>query len=318
MTEQLSLFAEENVTFNTGVQQLLDLDFAGCLETLEHYRDSFPWARDVSFEIEMASFLHVRLADANWGAINPQEAEKRCQIWQEFQTAFGYPWNPDSIGDKLEVRYFSMLVDGLRSGTCSETSRLPDGTPVGLFFVLARRPKEAIRALQASLRDKPDDAAAYGYLGDAHFLLHDIRRARVCYREAFAIEPMEVDLERIKDDELKEFLDLLGDDEEVGGNHVAWFPVVARLERIFEPRVSSDLEDLNRWIVQYLELLEAHQEEGDRTLIPKLFYRAMVLSDNAHMMKHVNNIDLPSIRRDMKRWHPALFGRYMRQLQRAE
>ena len=133
MPEQLSLFAEENVTFNAGMQQLLELDFSGCLETFERYRKSFPWARDVSFEIEIATFLHARLANANWRTINLQEAEEYRRIWEESQTTFGYPWNPDSIGDKLEARYFSMLVDGLHSGTCSETIRFPDGTPVGLF-----------------------------------------------------------------------------------------------------------------------------------------------------------------------------------------
>jgi len=43
----------------------------------------------------------------------------------------------------------------------------------------------------------------------------------------------------------------------------------------------------------------------------------MVLSDNARMMRHLNNIDLVEIRRNMKRWHPALFERYMRHLEGA-
>jgi tetratricopeptide (TPR) repeat protein len=318
MPEQLSLFAEENVTFNTGIQQLLGLDFAGCLETLGRYRKLFPWGWDVSSEVGMATFLHARLADANWVSVDPVEARKRYQVWQEFERAFGYPWKTGSIGEKLQIRFFSRLVDGLCSDSSPEVTRLPDGMPVGLLYVLARRPKEAIRALEASLREKPNDASAYGYLGDAYFLLDDIRQARVCYREAFAMEPMEVDLERLQDVELKGLLHLLGDDEEIGGSPMEWFPVVARLEGLFEPCVLSDLADLGQWITRYQELLENQEKEGSGRLVPKLFYYAMALSDNPNMMKHVNHMDLPAIRRHMKRWHPALFGKYMRQLEGTE
>jgi len=93
--------------------------------------------------------------------------------------------------------------------------------------------------------------------------------------------------------------------------------VVARLQGIFEPRVSSDLEDLNHWVARYLELIEALQQDEDRTLIPKLFYHGMVLSDNARMMRHLNNIDLVEIRRNMKGWHRVLFAKYMRHLEGA-
>jgi len=312
MAEQLSLFAEENTLFNIGTQRLLKLDFAGCLETLGRYRKLYPWGRDVSSVIEMASFFGTKLVKETGRAVDPKEGERRYRIWREFEAAFGYPWRTDSIEEKLQVQYFSMLTDGLISGGYSEMAVLPDGTPVGLIYLLARRTKEAVSSLQASIRDKPNNAATYGYLGDAYFLLGDVRRARRCYLEAFAVEPTEVDLTRLQDVEIKELLNGLAEEEEFDEDPIAWFPVAAQLEEIFERRVSTDLEDLDRWVTRYLELLEGYKKHEDGASIPRLFYHAMVLSDNAQMMKNVKKMDLLEIRRNMKKWQPVLFARYMK------
>lgn len=314
MPEQLSLFAEENTRFNTGTQQLLKMDFAGCLETLERYRKLFPWGRDVSSVMEMASFFSTKLAEENWTAVDPGEGERRYQIWREFEAAFGYPWRPDSMEEKLQVEYFSRLADSLISGGYGEITALPGGTPAGLIHLLASRVKQAVASLEASIREKPGDAAAYGYLGDAYFLLGDVRRARLFYREAFAIEPAHVDLKRLQDDEIKEFLNAPLEDEGFEGDPLAWFPVAAQLDGIFERRISTDLGDLDHWVTRYLELLESHRKHEDRALIPRLFYHAMILSDNAPMMKHAEKTDVLEIRRNMRKWQPVLFARYMEML----
>ena len=57
MAEQLSLFGDENTLFNTGLQQLLEMDFGGCLETLERYRKMFPWGRDTGKEMVILVWL---------------------------------------------------------------------------------------------------------------------------------------------------------------------------------------------------------------------------------------------------------------------
>lgn len=318
MPEQLSLFAEENTLFNVGIQRLLEMDFAGCLEVLGRYRKLFPWGRDVSCAMEMTSFLNTRLVKETRVAIDQEEGERRYQIWQEFEAAFDYPWRPGSLEERLQVKYFSMLTDGLLSSGYGEITALPDGTPTGLIYLLAGRVRQAVASLQSLIREKSDDATAHGYLGDAYFQLGDVRRARLCYREAFAIEPSQVDLKRLQDNETKEFLDALSEDEEFEGDPIAWFPVAAQLEGIFERRVSSDQADLDHWLARYLELIEGHKMHEDRALIPRLFYHAMVLSDNAHMMKHAEKTDVLEVRRNMRKWHPVLFARYMEMLESKE
>jgi len=42
----------------------------------------------------------------------------------------------------------------------------------------------------------------------------------------------------------------------------------------------------------------------------------MVISDYASIMKFIKKVDLIQVRQSMKEWHPALFARYMIQLEK--
>jgi hypothetical protein len=138
--------------------------------------------------------------------------------------------------------------------------------------------------------------------------------ARICYREAFSMAPHQVDFQRLKDREIKERIEDPGEREELDGDTFDWFPVRAQLDGIFEPRVLRDLDSLKHWLNRYLNLLKAYRNQEDKAIIPRLFYHAMVLSDNAEMLQHVKKANLVEIRQMMKTWQPALFARYMRLL----
>ncbi|UCG11349.1 MAG: hypothetical protein JSU72_12445 [Deltaproteobacteria bacterium] len=311
MTEQLSLFGEENTLFNAGVKQLLDMDFDGGLQTLERYGKLFPWGREVRTEVEIATFWKSKLDQVVWTPIDPMEAERLYRIWVEFERTFNYPWREDSIEEQLRVVFFSKLANGLEAGGYSTLTKLTGGTPVGLIYLMARRLDVAINSLQTLIAADPENPKAYGYLGDTYRLRGDARTARLCYREAFVIAPGRVDLARLQDDELKERLDELGEDEDQQGDFLEWFPVRAQLEGIFERRVFRDLDDLKHWLQGYLDLVKAYKKTKDPAFVPRLFYHAMVLSDNAPMMRFIKKVDLSEIRRKMKEWHPGLFARHI-------
>ena len=67
-----------------------------------------------------------------------------------------------------------------------------------------------------------------------------------------------------------------------------------------------------------MDLVKTYGKTRDDDLVPPLFYHAMVLSDNASMMKFIKKVDLVEVRQRMKKWHPVLFGRHMRELEKKE
>jgi tetratricopeptide (TPR) repeat protein len=315
MTEQLSLFGDENTLFNTGVQRLLDMDFRGCLETLERYRKLFPWGQNVRQEMAMAEFWLEKLNQAKWTEIDSAEAERRYRLWLEFEEASGFSWPEESIEGQFQVRYFERLADDLAAGP-KAAPRLPGGTPLGLIHLLAGRPDSAIALLQAFIAVVPEDARAYGYLGDAYAARGDLRTARICYREAFVLEPGAVDVKRLRDPGLREILSDAPEEDDGEPPAIEWLPVRAQLSGIFERRVLRNMEEVQQWLQRYLDLVKAQGKNAQEALVPRLFYHAMVLSDNASMLRFIKHVDLAEVRRMMKGSNPALFARHMRAVER--
>jgi tetratricopeptide (TPR) repeat protein len=318
VSEQLSLFGDENILFNTGLQQLLEMDFSGSIETLERYSRLFPWGREPDREISISKFWLEKLGSGNRADINPAEAERRYLLWLEFEEAFGHPWKDDSIERDFQARYFSRIADGLAEGGPVEAAKLPGGTPTGLMYLLAGRPEPAIASLQTLIAAEPGQARIYGYLGDAYALRGDLRTARICYREAFAMGPGQVDIAHLCDGELRKRLEALDREEGIGNDLLSWFPVTAHLDGFFERRIFRELEELGEWIKQYLGLLKAYGRDEDKAHIPGLFYHAMVISDNAPVMKFIKKVELIQVRQRMKEWHPTLFARHMKELDKKD
>ena len=81
MSEQLSLFSDENTLFNTGLQRLFEMDFRGCLETLEHYFTLFPWGRETSKETMISKFWLEKLGSQNERRNLPRSKDATSSGW---------------------------------------------------------------------------------------------------------------------------------------------------------------------------------------------------------------------------------------------
>jgi tetratricopeptide (TPR) repeat protein len=316
MHEQLSLFMEENTLFNRGVQQLLDMDFKGCIKTLEHYEEIYPWGHSVKREKEMCNFWLERLGETTEFSGDPVEAERRYHLWLAFEEMFGYPWPDHGVERLFQRSYFSRVAEGLESGGHASRPRLPEGTPTGVVFLRAGRPQEAIALVHALIAGDGAHSRSYAYLGDAFHLMGDKRSARVCYLKAFALSPRDVDVERLLDTEVRGLLRELEDEEMVGGDPLGWFATVAVLEGLFDPVIVKDVEDLRVWRAGYERLIEDWERGQDPALVPTLFAHGLILSENADALGLTFDFDLVDVRRRMKGWHPDLFALYMERLSR--
>jgi tetratricopeptide (TPR) repeat protein len=266
----------------------------------------------------MAQFWSEKLGSTDWTDIEATDAEKRYHFWLEFEETFDYPWPEEGIERLFQLGYFSRIVDGLAKSEQFKAPKLPRGTPTGLIYLLAGKSDTAIHFLQELIASEPEPAAVYGYLGDAYALRGDLRTARICYREAFVLSPDQVDIKHIQDNELKKRLEELEAGESLDNNPQKWFAVVAQLDGFFEKRFFRGLEELKEWIKQYVALEKTYGKTRNDDLVPSLFYHAIVLSDNATMMKFIKKVDLVEVRQRMKKWHSVLFTRHMRDLEKKE
>jgi hypothetical protein len=131
MDEQLSLFLEENTLFNGAIQDLLNLEFRRCQETLQRYRRLYPRGKRVSREMAMAEFWIEKLGEIDWDCFDGAEAERRVRIWLEFEDRFGLPWPEHSFEKRFREQYFGRIAKGLDASGQGAASKLGQGTCTG-------------------------------------------------------------------------------------------------------------------------------------------------------------------------------------------
>ena len=155
----------------------------------------------------------------------------------------------------------------------------------------------------------------YGYLGDAYSLRGEPDVARRCYQEAFLIDPSAIDWRHIKDKEIIELKNRLLANSGMGdGLALEWLPSHARIEGLFERRHVPLNNGLKQLIDDYLHLKKLSAGEAKPELKAKVFYRALILSDNEDSLRFIKKVTLYDVRRLMKEIDGPLFERYLRNI----
>ena len=315
VAKQLSLFARNDMTFvNQGVHAFRRLDLERAVELFQKHRAIHPKGYPVGPRLSAAELLADGLREA---PVDPCErAAALCRLWDAFEDrarSEGPAWT--KFPGEVKKVYFSRMADELRSVGPTDLSPLPGGIPLGFVLLQAERAEEAIASLQASIAEAPHNAVLYGWLGDAYLLRRDLRVARQCYREACLIDPSGLDWKHLLDEELgeleRELPFIYGFDEELAR---AWLPSHARVEGLFERKVVRLHDGLRELVESYLALEKTWRKENSPVVRAALFFRGLILCENAENLKYVKKIDPIEVRRSMRESNPDLFSDFLEKI----
>ncbi|WP_050726585.1 tetratricopeptide repeat protein [Vulgatibacter incomptus] len=106
-----------------------------------------------------------------------------------------------------------------------------EGAPVGAYLLDADLPEEAAASLYAALATSPTNGIAALFLANALLRLGRVEEARDNYRRAFRISPLDLSVEQIADDEVRELVEL-ADELEISGDVRIWLPAIGLLEDV--------------------------------------------------------------------------------------
>jgi tetratricopeptide (TPR) repeat protein len=309
MTEQLSLFDDKVVIINKGKDKLLKLNFKEAKEEFLRYRSIYPDSASVNYEIKIADFFINKPVSIREDMSLIQRVEVFYSLWEEFETyieEIGY--NNKSLIETLRKSYFKELTEKIEKKDLDGSLFFKEGIPVGLVCLLGGDYTTAIKLLQEALLKHPNNARAYGYLGDSYFLLGDLDLARICYREAFSIDPYEIDLKRLQDQEIHELIERVGEKNDFP---LDWVPVYACLEDMFSKKEFISADDIKVVLDEYEALDRDYSKGANERVKAALFYRAMVLSENHRILRFIKRITIAGVREKMKGLDSHLFERYM-------
>lgn len=309
MTEQLSLFDDKLVIINKGKDKLLKLNFKEAKEEFLRFRSVYPDSASLNYEIKIADFFINKLVSIREDMSLIQKIEEFYSLWEEFETyieEIGY--NNKSLIETFRKAYFKELTEKIENQELDGSLFFKEGIPVGFVCLLGGNYTTAIKLLQEALLKRPNNAKGYGYLGDSYFLLGDLDLARICYREAFSIDPYQIDLKRLQDQEIHELIKRIGKKNDFS---LDWLPVYACLEGMFSKKEFISADDIKVVLDEYETLDRDYAQGANERVKAALFYRAMVLSENHRILRFIKRITIAEVREKMKRLDSYLFERYM-------
>jgi len=312
MNEQLPLFEDKRVLLNRGILELTRLNLDEAKKAFQDYKGVYRRKDDVDIELKLADFLMKGFADAPESC--PEGAVHLCEFWASFKDyADSLGFEHGNIISDIKSSFFHKVLGTIDRCNLADSPFLSDTIPTGYVYIQAGWYDEAIKALQACIPITPDNAAIYGYLGDAYMLRGDVDVARQCYLEACLINPSGIDYGHIKDAALVKLKDKiikqLGLDDSLA---LEWLPSHAYMEGLFKPRRMKLNEGIKEFVNEYLSFRKTLLKEKLPDLKAKLFFRGIILCDNEPLLRFVKAVTYIDVRRLMKEVNPALFSRYLK------
>jgi tetratricopeptide (TPR) repeat protein len=316
MSEQIPLFEDEYVLRNDAVGALIELNLDAAMSAFQRHHDLYRDNGDVDRMIAITAFLRKGLAAC------PENGPDRPGCLFTFWNSFENSREATQAGSldvisQIRLSFFRLLVQAVEEVSLPDSSYLSHHIPIGYAYLQIGRYDQAIRSLQTCLIAAPDNAAVYGYLGDAYFLLGETDVARQVYLEACLIDPETVDWAHLKDDALLKLLAELEEEERCGealSRH--WLPSCAYIRGLFRPKQIRLKDEFIAFIDGYLELKKACGNNPSSEQAARLFLKGIVLCDNEPFLRMIKGIDFAEVRREMKKANAPLFATYLRYIER--
>ena len=314
--EQLPLFQDKYMLVNGGSLELKRLNLDEAKKAFQRYKDLYKDGGKVDSKLKITEFLIKGFSNApGAGPDEPVYLYGLRYSFEDYVKSIGF--ESENIISEIKSSLFQKVLDAIDRCNLNDAPYLSDNIPMGYVYMQAGRYDLAVESLQACILTTQNNAAIYGYLGDAHILRGgDPTVARKCYLEACLINPAHMDWDHVKDKELLKLRDQLIETFDMDNSLAAeWLPNYAYIQGLFKPKAIRLNEELKKFVDEYLALRKAYLKEPTSDLKAKLFIRAIILCDNEPFMKLVKGIDFIDIRRQMKEMNPSLFSRYMKHIE---
>jgi len=313
--EQLLLFQDRDMLFNRGVLELARLNLDAARDAFNRYEELYHDRDAIDRETKLTDFLikgYSRVPDSC-----PEKPAHLYRLWTSFESYLeSVSFAGKNIVSEIKNSFFRKIREVLEQCNLTDALYIADNVPTGYVYIQLKEYKLAIQSLQACIPSTPDNAAIYGYLGDAYMLRGepgDTRVSRQCYLEAYLIEPTGIDWCHLKDSALLELKDRIIEEHNLEDSlALEWLPSYAYIQEIFKPKTIKLNDGLKEFVDEYLKIKKAYDKEQASDLKAKLFIRSMILCDNEESLRFIKSIDFMDIRRLMKDINLDLFRRYLK------
>ena len=170
---------------------------------------------------------------------------------------------------------------------------------------------EALKYLEQAGRFKREDGAILSELADVNALLGDTRAAKVLFREAFFLDPQEVNLQGLESEMILQLRDKVKDMGYTGPELAEWIPVWGCIWGIFSVKRELKPVELGRLKQSILSLEnEFRSKSGGSPLVkPRLLNRYFWLIDHCEHNRDTSGL-MDETMLKIKFIDPAVYEQY--------
>jgi tetratricopeptide (TPR) repeat protein len=209
-----------------------------------------------------------------------------------------------AFGDIIES-----FAQAYKEGLVPDTNLLAQ---IGDLFKRLGNYEKAVDVYEYARSFNSCDPALLSKLGDCYFSIDETSKAKVLFREAFFIDPGEIELDQIESPLIqtlyKKTIETIKDHE----TSIYWVPIIAELTRVFnvkrEPK-KGELEDL-RSMIKRLESEYANNRKKRGYIEPKLLNHYFWLIDTLKILGGSRKEIEQSLQR-ISEINPDVFSRYL-------
>lgn len=302
--------------WNEALEALATLDLDSALAAFQRHRDLYRGNGDADKMMAIGVFLRRGLSACP--ETGPDRPGRLFGLWRAFESSHeAMQPGCGNIIPQIKLSFFRLIIKAIEAVPLSDSANLYAHIPIGYVYLHTGQYDRAIRSLQACLVSTPDNAAAYGYLGDAYFLRGEIDVARQVYLSACLIDPERVDWNHLQDGAVKELLTGLAEEEGYGeALSRQWLASHAYVRGLFGPKKIRLKDEFIAFVGDYLNLKKSFDHAPSDTQAARLFLKGIVLCDNETTLRLIKGIDFAEVRRDMKSASASLFAAYLRHIER--
>jgi tetratricopeptide (TPR) repeat protein len=205
---------------------------------------------------------------------------------------------------EVGVRFF--IMECLERVDSPELIFIPPRFHLGcLLLEIGKTEKAETWFLLALDSGIPERGRFLAYLGDVLVITGDTDAARDCYLAAFLEDPHGIDLGHLRDQDVREMIIDIEEEEVAGEEAVCWVPVWGWLKGIFG--LESSVIDGKRKLDSE-SLTTDVPFEGNS--VPRHWFELLRRAEHLRT-EYRNDGELVRVRRMMKELNPLLFSKYM-------
>jgi tetratricopeptide (TPR) repeat protein len=208
---------------------------------------------------------------------------------------------------------FSDIIESFaqayKEGLAPDTNLL---VQIGDLFKRLGNYEKAVEAYEYARSFNSCDPAILSKLGDCYFSIDETSKAKVLFREAFFIDPGQIELDQIESPLIQTLYTKTSETVKNPETSIYWVPIIAELTRVFnvkrEPK-KGELEEL-RNMIKRLESEYANNRKKRAYIEPKLLNHYFWLIDTLKILGGSRKEIEQSLQR-INEINPDVFSRYL-------